>query len=329
MRNDRREESLASWTQTIELEPGETEARLACSSVLRSLKRYDEAEQQLQRLVDDGSANAEAYFRLAAIKKEIREDPKAAAPLIDMAAALGRDRADILEYAGDVHEALSDLDRAYFYYREAALVDPKAATSIFGMGHALMERFVRPAEAAEQFARVVELDPTNAAAWQNLAESNIRLARWEEAARVSQEGLKHADNPELKLRAGIALNELKRSQAAIPWLQAAAEAMPNDSRPWNELGVALLRTKDPGAKEAFDKAIDCPGESWLPRFNRALIAIDEREWERAESLRDWLRTRQAKWAAELDERIRKVKAAPEKPAPAPEPARSAEPRPRF
>lgn len=331
VRNDRLDESLAAWTRTIELDPNDAEARQSYSSVLRTLKRYDEAEAQLQKLVDDGAADADAYFRLAAIKKEIREDPKAAAPLIDMAAALGRDQAEILEYAGDVHDALADLDRAYYYYREAALVDPKASGAIFGMGYALMVRYGKAAEAVEQFARVVELDPTNSPAWQNLAEANIRLARWEEATRVSQEGLKHSDNPELKLRAGIALNELKRSNEAIPLLRAAAEQMKDDARPWNELGVALLRTKDAGAAEAFDKAMACPGESWMPRFNRALIAIDERDWARAESLRDWLRTREASWAKEIDERIRKAKdkAALETTGAAPEPVKGEELKPRF
>lgn len=325
---DRGEESLQSWRRSLELDPSQADVRLEYSAALRQLRRYDLAEAELERLRADGRANAEALLRLAAIKFEVRSDPAAAAPVIAEAASMARENAEILEYAGDIYAAAADLDRAYYYYREAAIADPQSAGAHFGVGYALIERFKLFEEAAARFERVIELKPTDGAAWRNLAECSLRLGRWPQAEHAAREGLKYTDDPELFVLLGMAMNEQQRSSEAVEVLRKATERLPEETRAWNALGVALLRTKQPGAAEAFDRAIACSETFAVPRFNRALIAIETKDWKRAHALRDWLQKNDPERSALIDEQIRKAMNADAQ-KPKPDPATRDESKERF
>jgi len=107
----------------------------------------------------------------------------------------------------------------------------------------------RPADALPVFARVIEIDPSNAVAYQNT---------------------------------GIALLKLDRVEEARQNLEASLRLGKRHARAWNALGVAWMRLGDPKkAIEAWQHCLEINPEQYDALYNIGRVAGQIQDWKTA------------------------------------------------
>ncbi|MET0619399.1 MAG: tetratricopeptide repeat protein, partial [Thermoanaerobaculia bacterium] len=107
----------------------------------------------------------------------------------------------------------------------------------------------RPAEALPVYARVLEIDPTNAVAYQNT---------------------------------GISLLKLDRAEEARQNLEAAIRLGKRHARAWNALGVAWMRLGEPKkAIEAWKTCLEMNPEQYDALYNIGRVAGQLGDWKTA------------------------------------------------
>jgi arylsulfatase A-like enzyme/Flp pilus assembly protein TadD len=153
--------------------------------------------------------------------------------------SVARQRAMVLSESGRAREALSVLEA----YRESD--EPETLNAL---GVALADGG-RPAEALPVFARVLEIDPQNAVAYQNT---------------------------------GIALLKLDRVDEARQNLEAALRLGKRHTRAWNALGVAWRRLGNPkNAIAAWERCLEINPEQYDALYNVGRVAGQMRDWKKA------------------------------------------------
>ncbi len=109
----------------------------------------------------------------------------------------------------------------------------------------------RPAEALPIFARVLELDPQNAVAYQNT---------------------------------GISLLKLDRVDEARQQLETALRLGKRHTRAWNALGVAWMRLGQPAkAIDAWERCLEMNPEQYDALYNIGRVAGQMNDWKKARS----------------------------------------------
>lgn len=305
-------EAAEAWKKSLELNPDLTDERLELATLLRTHERVPEAKEQLEYLAKSNSDSAEVYFRLAAICREHDQDLAKAEEMILRALALTRESDDVFEYAGIIFELKNDRERAYFYYSEALRINPKRPIAQTGVGVVLLDRFGRPTEALEHFEIAAEHAPSEPIIWHNIASARVRLKQWKEAEEAIRKAISLESNATRLLLLGQCLSEQRKLTEAVEVLRKSLELEPENATAWNSLGVAQLREeKLTEANVSFEKAMELSDEIVWPRFNRALIAIEEGDLKTASRMRDWLKTHDAAMSKDIDERIRKAGNGPE------------------
>ena len=107
----------------------------------------------------------------------------------------------------------------------------------------------RPAESLPVFARVLEIDPSNAVAYQNT---------------------------------GIALLKLDRVDEARQNLEAALRLGKRHARAWNALGVAWTRLGDPKkAIDAWQRCLEINPDQYDALYNIGRVAGQSGDWKTA------------------------------------------------
>ncbi|MFY9550998.1 MAG: sulfatase-like hydrolase/transferase [Thermoanaerobaculia bacterium] len=167
--------------------------------------------------------------------------------------SVARQRAMVLSETGRPREALAVLSE----YRESE--EPETLNAL---GIALADSG-RSAEALPIFARVLEIDPSNAVAFQNT---------------------------------GIALLKLDRVDEARKNLEAALRLGKRHARAWNALGVARMRLGDPkNAIEAWQRCLEINPEQYDALYNIGRVAGQNGDWKTARSaLERFVKTAPAK-----------------------------------
>ena len=153
--------------------------------------------------------------------------------------SVARAQALALSEVGRPGEAVTVLSK----YRESE--EPETLNAL---GIALSDAG-RPADALPVFARVTELDPANAAAYQNT---------------------------------GIALLMMERNAEARQNLEAALRLGKRHARAWNALGVACLRLGDAKAAiDAWQKCLEINPEQYDALYNIGRVAGQVGDWKTA------------------------------------------------
>ncbi len=153
-------------------------------------------------------------------------------------------RARALAGAGKLAEAL------------AALPDTSADAQVLALRGALLSETGRPAEALEDFARALALDPANAATWSNQGNALAKLGRREEAIQGYDTALEH--DPRY------------------------APAQANRARMLFDLGQGLYHQRRfEEALDAIDRAIAAQTQQAVVHHLRAMILLNLRRREDA------------------------------------------------
>lgn len=299
-----------AWKKSLELDPDQPDERLELATLLRTNNRVPEAKEHLLYLASAGSTEVEVYYRLAAIHREVDNDLDKALAAILKANQLDPGNADVLEYAGVICEVRGEVDRYFFYYSEAIAIDPERFMPQTGVGAALLNRFGRPAEALDHFKVAARLQPEQAMVWTNLYLAHSRLKQADEAEAAIRRAVAIEPSAKHWLQLAQLLSDNKKPLEAVDAVRNTLKMEPGNVDAWNTLGVAQIRAglmED--ATESLEKAIALSDKATLPRFNRALIAIDARDYATAEKLYEQLLLLDESTAKELAGRITRSKAA--------------------
>jgi tetratricopeptide (TPR) repeat protein len=166
-------------------------------------------------------------------------------------------------------------DRALACADEALRLSPRLVPALVARGDALTAR-ARTDEARLAYARALAIDPDDPRALHGAAELHVRhldgsrealetgleyALRGVRAASLRKDGDLAA---RLELVAGMAENDLGRSHLALPHLERAAQAHPDDPDVAYERGVALFELcRFPEAQRAFERALQlAPDDPW-------------------------------------------------------------------
>jgi tetratricopeptide (TPR) repeat protein len=121
---------------------------------------------------------------------------------------------------GVAHEAAGELHAAIEAYRAALRVGGTSAKIAFALAHALAEAGLHD-QAAERYAQVLELDPGNADAWNNVGVILSALGQHEAARRAYCQSLEiRPDDARVHFNLADALDEIGRNAEAAPHWRA-------------------------------------------------------------------------------------------------------------
>jgi arylsulfatase A-like enzyme/Flp pilus assembly protein TadD len=210
---------------------------------LRELGKCGEAVPIARRVVAENPKMKVGYMHLAMVLRcmgdlnEVLRALEAAAAAGAGGESVDRQRAMILSETGRPKDALAVL----MAYRES---DQPETLNALGIS---LTDAGRPAEALPVFARVLEIDPDNAVAYQNTGISLLKLDRPEEARQNLEEAIRRG----------------KRH-----------------ARAWNALGVAWMRLGDPKkAIEAWQRCLEMNPEQYDALYNIGRVAGQLGEWK--------------------------------------------------
>lgn len=147
----------------------------------------------------------------------------------------------------------------------------------------------RPAQAVQVLEALVEREPDNAAAHQELAVAQFKLVRFGPAAKAARRALEL--DPSLHrphgILAWVALNKGRYEQAQAE-LQAQLEALPAEepgqrAAVHNQMGFLYFRQKRyEEAERALGQVLALVPERAAPRLNLAMVHLRLKRWDAAE-----------------------------------------------
>jgi tetratricopeptide (TPR) repeat protein len=126
-------------------------------------------------------------------------------------------------------------------------------------------------EAAQSFAKVVELYPRSFAAHRDLGASLERLNKTKEAAQAYKAALALRDQEDLRVRMALMLVEAGDQAAALADLEKLAAAGTKEVGVWTTLGrLSYEKGEIPAAEKAYAKAVELKdnGRNW---FNLGVV----------------------------------------------------------
>lgn len=179
--------------------------------------------------------------------------------------------------AGEAYESEGNYTRAAEEYRKVLADHPGRAGIHFRIGRSLLERGRRnntdeQAEASQEFARELELDPTNANAAYELAEISRKGGQLEKARGLFETALKYyPDFEEAHVGIAAALISLAQPTQALPHLQQAVKLNPADEVAYYRISQ-VYKALGNGAEQ----------QKALLEFRRLRTQQDKRQAERRE-----------------------------------------------
>jgi tetratricopeptide (TPR) repeat protein len=145
--------------------------------------------------------------------------------------------------AGEAHESQGHWDSALGAYREALQLNPKHPGLHFRLGRVQLARAAQDANAEaaalQEFEQELQLDPTNANAAYEAGELQRKAARFDRAAALFAQAVKHYPEFEEALVGwGRTLVSLRQAEQALPHLRKALALNANNEVAWFQLAQA-------------------------------------------------------------------------------------------
>ena len=303
-------EALALVDMALELDPRSLEAKAQKVQHLRFARRFDEARATLDELMTEYPGHprvllldAQAQIRSSDFERAktqivaaLERDPFLVAAwrlLGDIEERSGRFEAAEEAWRSGLERQPDDVEQharlglllarrgggaeAERHLREAIRLAPSSRSELHVALGAWLAEQGRFEEAEEQYQTVLDQNPTDAGARNNLAIAHYRRGRIDEAVvlleSVVEEFPQHPDA--YNNLAALAVERSNWSDAER-YSRAALELDRGLPMAWNNLGIAL---EEQGrfelAGEAYDQALALDGEYWQASFNRAVLARKE------------------------------------------------------
>src|SRR6266540_2123734 len=127
-------------------------------------------------------------------------------------------------------------------------------------------------EALRHYAKVLEFNPANIAAWAGQVRMLIELGEFHEAKKWADKALeKFSDEPELLAAKAVALARLGDLEAAIAYSDASIEEQGETPYIWLARGDVQLAREEKRAGYCFDKALGIAAKDWFVHWLAARI----------------------------------------------------------
>lgn len=237
------ETAATSFEQAEAADPGKSDALLMAAKSRVHLLHFDTAENDLRRYLRANPNSTDAWYLLGFVLNR-ENKPKDSLEVYTKAAALVPPTGDDLKMVALDYELLNDNADAIHWLEVAVEKDPANREGWYFLGRAYYTASRLPA-ARKAFDRVLELDPRNARAENNIGliyesggKTDEALAAYRSAIAWQTESTPSREQPYLNL--GNLLITLERPQEAIAPLQQAIAIAPHDAQGHLRLGTAYL-----------------------------------------------------------------------------------------
>jgi tetratricopeptide (TPR) repeat protein len=280
--------AVALFARAEEAAPGTTDALLYESKAYIHLEQFTAAEGALRRYLATHAISSDALYLLGYV---LHREGKAAESLetYTKAAQHRTPVGDDLKIVGLDYVLLNDYPDAIKWLEKAVEAEPKNKEAWYFLGRAYYTKSRVP-EARKAFLTVLELDPRNAKAENNLglileseAQPDAAMDTYRRAIQWQEHSLRPSEQPYLNL--GSLLMEQSRVGEAIPLLQKAVELAPRDAICRLKLGTAYLRLgkltdAQGGLEKAVQLAPDDPAAHYqLGKLYKEMKALDRAKAE--------------------------------------------------
>lgn len=279
-------QAVPSLQEALKLKPALPNIGILLAMSLSELGRYTEALPGLERgfrQTGDAALRRMAGLQLQRAYTGLQQDDKAVATAFDVTRAFPNDP-EVLYHASrlfgnyafltmrrlaevapnsvwktqaaaEVHESQGEYDLAVAAYRQVLAADPQHPGLHFRIGRSLLARSRQPdakpdlvTQAAEEFRRELQTDPTNANAAYELAEIHRRAERMPDAEQLFETALKYyPDFEEAHVGLSRVLLASGKAAAAADHLNKAVSLNPRSAVAFYQLAQAyrvLGRTAD-------------------------------------------------------------------------------------
>ncbi len=229
----------------------------------------EEAVKALQTLVDAHPSAAPYRYQLANVEaatatQAVKADPKRQKALLEQASDNYKqilknapDTADAWLRLGVMQRELGENDAALASFDRAGSIDTHNAAAFFNRA-VLLDALDRKKEAAEAYNKVLDIDPGNGLALNNLAFLNAESgANLDEALTFAQRAKKkYPNNPEISDTLGFIYYQKNLNTEALGIFRQLVQEQPQRATFHLHLAMALLKKGDKqGAKEEAAKAL--------------------------------------------------------------------------
>ncbi len=280
--------AAALFARAEEAAPGATDALLYESKARVHLEQFTTAENALRRYLQVHENSDDALYLLGYV---LHREGNATESLATYtrAAQLRAPAGDDLKIVGLNYVLLNDYPDAIKWLEKASEAEPKNKEAWYFLGRAYYTRSRIP-EARKTFLKVLELDPRDAKAENNLglileseAQPDAAMDAYRKAIAWQNQSLRPSEQPYLNL--GSLLMEQSRVSESIPLLQRAVELASGNAICRLKLGTAYLRLgKLTDAQRDLEKAVqlapDDPAAHYqLGKLYKEMKALDRAKAE--------------------------------------------------
>ncbi len=209
-RVDNRSGEEAEYRSILEIDPRHSESRRRLAEVLKDSNRIDEAQQEYERCLAEGTATADLLIGLAECHRRLAQG-QTAIPILNRALTLAltaSERAAILSELGQIAADEGHSQEAIEKLAEAVRLDPSQA----GIRYSLSQAY---AQSGNQ-DRSREL----------FEQSRQIRAQQDRVGEITRELLKRPNDADLRYEAGKIMMELGLKNEGADWLRAALKIQP-------------------------------------------------------------------------------------------------------
>lgn len=219
-------ESLSWYDKAIALDDNNAAWHLGAARQLIGLERLEDAVEQLHRVIELDSANAEAYTMLGVYHQKMVNQFPEAERNYKLAIAAETQYARPRRLLGELLILMQRLDDARIVYQELCKIAPDDYHGHFGLGNALLKLKQYEAAIAE-LKRSMKIDPTEPESYRMLGQALAKTGQREESKKALKQ---YKEKKELKNKLKIALRVVRRN--------------PTKADNWLRLGGLYMRQRD-------------------------------------------------------------------------------------
>lgn len=158
-------------------------------------------------------------------------------------------------------------------------------------------------KALRSYAKVLEFNPQNAAAWTGQVRALVEMGKFHEAGVWASKALENfPSEPELLAARAVALARNGDTQEAMALSDASMEQRGNSAYVWLARGDVLLARGERRADWCFDKALNAAPNNWVTAWLASRIHYYHRQFTQAlryvQRALEWNPTAPALWVAQ-------------------------------
>ena len=216
----RKEDAVASFRRSLELEPENGTTCNKLGIALSSLGRHKEAADHFRKALEIKPGSAAIYSNLGNALVSLGNH-QAAVASFERALAIKPDYVDVHYNLGNTYNSLGRHEEAILSYRRALALKPDYTEAHNNLGNSL-NSLGRHEEAAAVFQNALEITPDCSAMHINHGNALIKLGRHYDAAASYRKALAlEPDYAEAHYHLGVALDKLGRHEEAVVSYQRA------------------------------------------------------------------------------------------------------------